>query len=60
MGKEGGGGGRAWAVAKTALGELGEHLRTIGPRGVGWREVARGDRLVCGEGGYIECSIKLF
>ena len=32
--------GRAWAMAKTALEELDEHLRTIGPpRGVGWGEL---------------------
>ena len=31
---------RAWAMAKTALGEIDEHLRTIGPpRGVGRREL---------------------
>ena len=31
---------RAWAMAKTALEELGEHLRTIGPpRGMGWGDM---------------------
>ena len=31
---------RAWAMAKTALEELGEYLRTIEPpRGVGWGEL---------------------
>ena len=34
---------RAWAMAKTALEELDEHLRTSGPSGGGVREVARGD-----------------
>jgi hypothetical protein len=38
VGKDGEADG-AWAMAKTALEELDEHLRTIGPRGVGWGEL---------------------
>ena len=31
---------RAWAMAKTALEEIDEHLRTIGPpRGMGWGDM---------------------
>ena len=38
VGKEGEADG-AWAMAKTALEEIDEHLRTIGPPRVGWGEL---------------------
>jgi hypothetical protein len=49
---------RAWAMAKTALEELDEHLRTIGPRRRGGGGgVAGGGGGVSGDGRYIECNI---
>ena len=47
---------RAWAMAKTALEELDEHLRTIGPQRGGGGVASSGGG-VSGNGRYIECNI---
>jgi hypothetical protein len=45
---------RAWAMAKTALEEIDEQLRTIGPPRGGWGRVASGGGGVSENGRYSE------